>query len=251
MENGKVIFATSFISAVLVLGAMVPLGYLGLQDLTKRMHAGHAEVQKVVIELKAEALAGIKTATGQAAGGMLEDGVQPTGAVNETLQRLETGVQSLHSNQQELIREIRQQRGPVAAAIPAPTMTMEQEGNILEQTVYFPMGKIAGPLVAEQMKGITAMIAEHSGAHACVSNVSGYTDALGGDKSNLELSQKRAEHIAVLLRNRQIPVGDVMGWGERRLKIHTVDAVQHEKNRRVVISTVCEDMMSESTDVVS
>ncbi len=254
MDAGKTIFATSFFSAVLVLGAAAPLGYFGLQELNKKLEAGQSEVQRVVIELKTEALKEIQAAASQAANGGMTAGGQADPVVMASLEQLQTNVAELRRDQQQLLEIIGSTPDTMmpdtmmpAAASMAPT-SME---DALNQTVLFPMGKTATPAVDEQIRSMASEIAEYGQNRACQTNVTGYSDTLGGDKSNLKLSEERAIHVAALLRGRQILVGEVKGWGERWLKVHTVDGVENEQNRRVVMETACRAMPSGNVAAVS
>ena len=55
------IFATSVLSAVLVLGVAAPAAYFGFELLEQRLEAGQTDLKSVVIELKSDALAEIKS----------------------------------------------------------------------------------------------------------------------------------------------------------------------------------------------
>ncbi|WP_151613343.1 OmpA family protein [Sinorhizobium alkalisoli] len=69
--------------------------------------------------------------------------------------------------------------------------------------------------------------------------IEGHTDAVGSDQSNLVLSDRRAEGVAVLLTEVYgIPAENLVtqGYGERFLKIRTPEA--EEENRRVTIRRV-------------
>ncbi len=69
--------------------------------------------------------------------------------------------------------------------------------------------------------------------------IEGHTDAVGSDQSNLILSDKRAESVAVLLTEVYgIPPENLVtqGYGERFLKVRTSEAEQ--QNRRVTIRRV-------------
>jgi len=69
--------------------------------------------------------------------------------------------------------------------------------------------------------------------------VEGHTDAVGSDRSNLVLSDERAESVAVLLTEVYgVPAENLVtqGYGERFLKIRTPEAEQ--ENRRVTIRRV-------------
>ncbi|AFL52685.1 OmpA family protein [Sinorhizobium fredii] len=69
--------------------------------------------------------------------------------------------------------------------------------------------------------------------------IEGHTDAVGDDRSNLVLSDERAESVAVLLTEVYgVPAENLVtqGYGERFLKIRTPEAEQ--ENRRVTIRRV-------------
>ena len=69
--------------------------------------------------------------------------------------------------------------------------------------------------------------------------IEGHTDAVGSDKSNLVLSDERAESVASLLTEVYgVPPENLQtqGYGERFLKVKTADAEQ--QNRRVTIRRV-------------
>ncbi len=69
--------------------------------------------------------------------------------------------------------------------------------------------------------------------------IEGHTDAVGGDESNLVLSDERAESVASLLTEvYEIPAENLVtqGYGERFLKVRTQEAEQ--ENRRVTIRRV-------------
>jgi outer membrane protein OmpA-like peptidoglycan-associated protein len=69
--------------------------------------------------------------------------------------------------------------------------------------------------------------------------IEGHTDAVGGDKPNLVLSDERAESVASLLTEvYDIPAENLVpqGYGERFLKVRTLEAEQ--QNRRVTIRRV-------------
>ncbi|OCP10242.1 hypothetical protein BC374_18540 [Ensifer sp. LC13] len=69
--------------------------------------------------------------------------------------------------------------------------------------------------------------------------IEGHTDAVGSDRSNLVLSDKRAESVASLLTEAYgIPPENLVtqGYGERFLKVRTQDAEQ--QNRRVTVRRV-------------
>ena len=69
--------------------------------------------------------------------------------------------------------------------------------------------------------------------------IEGHTDAVGSDQSNLVLSDKRAESVAVTLSELyDIPPENLVtqGYGERFLKVQT--SGPSEENRRVTIRRI-------------
>ena len=259
MDAGKTVVATSVFSAVLVLGVVVPLGYLGMQTLDRKLETSRAEVRSVIIELKAETLKEIKVVAEETTKDLVEKvlaqsgGMQNAGgadpAVVASLETLEKSVAALRQGQRQLFETVKSAPAPVVAA--APVVPPGSRDDTLNQTVYFQLGKINGPITAQQVSAALPQIAEYSAGKTCRSNVMGFSDTLGGDKSNLELSEKRAKHVAALLRAKQVPVGEVRGWGERWLKVLTVDGIKNQQNRRVVVETVCEDKAEKRTGVTS
>lgn len=71
-------------------------------------------------------------------------------------------------------------------------------------------------------------------------NVNGYTDTTGSDQHNLDLSQRRAEHVADILVDGGVNPRRISprGFGETHLKIRTGDNVNEPRNRRVEIRIV-------------
>lgn len=80
------------------------------------------------------------------------------------------------------------------------------------------------------------------GRKDCTISVAGYADTLGGDKVNLQISQKRAANIAQKIKA-ALPDAtvNVAAWGERRLQTWTPDATADESNRRVDIAVNCKN----------
>jgi len=238
MDGKKVIIATSIASAVIVLAVAAPLGYFGLKQLDQKITMQQAEIKSVVIELKAEALSEIKSVSEQVSKDMKSNSGGDSMALSSEITALTQRVEELRAEQQKLTQLV----APLASKS-AQNMAMVAPGSRedrLNQTVYFPLGKIQGPMIDKQIAAIIPKITDYSNAGSCKSNVLGFSDTLGGDKANLLLSEKRAQHVAGLLRKQDIPVGNVKGWGERWLDVHTVDGIKNEKNRRVVIETHCE-----------
>lgn len=238
MDGKKVVIATSITSALIVLIVAAPLGYFGFTQLDQKISSQQEEIKSVVIELKSEALSEIKTVSEQVTKDLKSGGGGNSAMVSAEIATLAARLDELRAEQQKLTQLV----APIAensaksAAMVAPGSRDDRQ-NL---TVYFPLGKIQGPMIDKQVAAIIPQIVDYAKAGGCKSNVLGFSDTLGGDKANLALSEKRAQHVASLLRKQDIPVGNVKGWGERWLVVHTVDGVKNEKNRRVVIETHCE-----------
>lgn len=239
MDAKKAIIATTITSAVIVLAVAIPLGYFGLKQLDQKITNQQAEIKSVVIELKSEALNEIKTVSEQVSNDLTSrSSNSDSAALSGEIATLRQTVDDLRMEQQKLTKLIAPMASASASA--GPLVAPGSREDRLNQTVYFPLGKIQGPMIDKQVAAIVPKITDYSKAGSCKSNVLGFSDTLGGDKANLALSEKRAQHVAALLRKQNIPVGNVKGWGERWLVVHTVDGVKNEKNRRVVIETHCE-----------
>lgn len=238
MDGKKVVIATSITSALIVLIVAAPLGYFGFTQLDQRISSQQEEIKSVVIELKSEALSEIKTVSEQVAKDLKSGGGGDNAMVSAEISALAARLDELRAEQQKLTQLV----APIAenSAKSATMVAPGSRDDRLNLTVYFPLGKIQGPMIDKQVAAIIPQIADYAKVGDCKSNVLGFSDTLGGDKANLALSEKRAQHVASLLRKQDIPVGNVKGWGERWLDVHTVDGVKNEKNRRVVIETHCE-----------
>ena len=87
---------------------------------------------------------------------------------------------------------------------------------------------------------VRTLIKGHSG---CSIAVAGHADTLGGDRTNYELSKRRANEVTDKLRaafaGEPIPVSETQ-WGERRLAEWTPDGTARQANRRVDVAVSCE-----------
>lgn len=322
VDDRKIIVATSFFSALLVLCVIVPLGYFSQQALDQKLADGQnefksviidlktetlkeiknsaeaspqtvsnntpqsdpaivatlesltsrldqlqadqkqlfeksqvssgaivAEVKSAITELKSQTLKDIKAAADQAGKEIAQHSNQPTPEVVASLGELKIYLDEIRDGQQQLFEKIK--RPPVTAVTAAPPTPPGSREDTLNQTVYFPLGTVDGPFIDRQIATMIPNISSYGKSGNCHSNVMGFSDTLGGDQSNLVLSEKRAHHVASLLRQKQIHVGDVKGWGERWLKVHTVDGTKNEQNRRVVIETVCDGTSVKTAKKVS
>ncbi|OCP18877.1 MULTISPECIES: OmpA family protein [unclassified Ensifer] len=108
-------------------------------------------------------------------------------------------------------------------------------------TITFPTGSAEVSMSqAKTMRGVAAamekVLAKDPGETFFIE---GHTDAVGSDRSNLVLSDQRAESVASLLTEVYgIPAENLVtqGYGERFLKVRTEEAEQ--QNRRVTIRRV-------------
>jgi outer membrane protein OmpA-like peptidoglycan-associated protein len=222
-----------------------------------------SDVKGAIAGLKSQTLMDIKNAADQAGKEIAKNSTQTDPAVAAELGQLKSGfgdlktgfgelkiyLDELRDGQKQLFEKLK--RPPVVVASASPPPPPGSREDTLNQTVYFPLGTVDGPVIDQQIATMTPNITNYSKSEKCHSNVMGFSDTLGGDKSNLKLSEKRAQHVATLLRQNQISVGDVKGWGERWLKVHTVDGIKNEKNRRVVIETVCDGKIIKTAGSVS
>lgn len=194
-----------------------------------------AETRNAIGELKSQKPAEIKS------------GADP--AVLSRLEDLGAAVRELQDGQRQVFEALNRPSEAVTAeaSMPAPG----SREDTLNLTVYFPLGTISGPKIDQQVAALVPAINAYARSGACQSNVMGFSDTLGGDRSNLALSRKRAAHVALLLRKHDIAIGGVKGWGERWLKVHTVDGVKNGQNRRVVIETECEGKAAADKGAVS
>lgn len=242
MTATKSIVATSVLSAVIVLGVAVPLSYLGYQKLEPLLSQQKSEVPSVFIELKAEVIKEIQTATDKSRDALQTQLMEQDAAQKAALAELKKTIEQVKEQQNQLVAGIEKMEsentGKVRPDIPGA------RADAFNQTIWFPLGAIKGGSIGAQLRAVIAKSLEYAKQGECSSNVLGFSDTLGNDASNLKLSQKRAEHIATKLKSAGLNVGTVKGWGERWLKVHTVDGVKNEENRRVVVEMTCETGMT-------
>jgi len=261
MDPRKMIIATSFFSTLIILAATMSVAYFGYQTFDQRIKTEQENLASAILDLKAEALEEIKAIANNTTSEAPETPNQELSTINNTLSALNSGMSELQmtvgemKKEQEKLAELMQLRtdGMMTAA-PTPPPALARPGtreDTLNQTVYFSLGKFDGVEPIRQINALIPKLLEYAGSGNCKSNVMGFSDTLGGDKSNLRLSLQRAGYVASLLRKAQIPVGEVKGWGERWLDIHTVDGVKNDKNRRVVIETACRDHQTVTTQPIS
>lgn len=243
MSDQRNVLMAALLSAVIVLGIGLPAGYFGLQKMGFNMGgeggpegtdngATTKAVTKVVIELKEQTISEIRTVGEQVKTEISEQNETQA----KTIKELSAKITELQQSQTKLSESVMRM-----ASAPAKTRSYVpgQREDTFNQTIYFTLGIVEAPEIDQQIKESVPHIIEYAAGRECVTNVLGFSDTLGGDKSNLELSQKRAVHVASILGSEGVKIGNVKGWGERWLKEHTVDGIKNEKNRRVVIETEC------------
>jgi len=242
MTTTKSIVATSVLSAVIVLGVAVPLSYLGFQKLEPILNQQKSEVPSVFIEFKAEVIKEIQTATDKSGETLRKQIAEQEAAQKAALAELKQTIEQVKAQQDQLVAGVKQMEtgNPNKDYKGVPGA----RADAFNQTIWFPLGAIKGGSIDAQLRAVIAKSIDHAQQSSCVTNVLGFSDTLGNDASNLKLSQKRAEHIAEKLKAAGLKIGKVKGWGERWLKVHTVDGVKNEENRRVVVEMTCESGMA-------
>jgi len=242
MTVTKSIVATSVLSAVIVLGVAVPLSYLGYQKLEPPLSQQKSEVPSVFIELKAEVIKEIQTATDKSREALQTQLMEQNAAQKAALVEFTKTIEQVKAQQDQLVAGVEkiesENAGKARSSIPGA------RADAFNQTVWFPLGAIKGGSIEAQLRAVVAKSLEYAQQGNCRANALGSSDTLGNDASNLKLSQKRAEHIAAKLKSAGLNIGTVKGWGERWLKVHTVDGVKNEENRRVVVEMACETGMT-------
>lgn len=245
MTATKSIVATSVLSAVIVLGVAVPLSYLGYQKIEPLLSQQKSEVPSVFIELKAEVIKEIQTATDKSREALQTQLMEQDTTQKAALAELKKTIEQVKVQQDQLVAGVeKMESGKVGKDLQG---VPGSRADAFNQTIWFPLGAIKGGSTEAQLRAVIAKSLDHAKQGECRSNVLGFSDTLGNDASNLKLSQKRAEHIAAKLKSVGLKVGIIKGWGERWLKVHTVDGVKNEENRRVVVEMTCETGMAKKS----
>jgi len=267
----------------------MPAGYFAIENLRDSFAAEHAETRKVVIELKAETLDEVRAVKSaavdeirnaqndtleavRAAGAAAVDEIKkmngeivmaaaaptalPGGSGGaDAIGALKQVVETVRAEQAGIVERLAALQDKPAAPVVVASPPAPGSGLRTTHTVYFPLGAVAAPVIDEQVAKLLAPVrdrlAEAASKDACRIDVSGFSDTLGNDNANLKLSQERAEYVAGKLRAEGLTVSHVKGWGERRLKIHTLDATKNELNRRVVVETWCAGAQKVAADAAS
>jgi outer membrane protein OmpA-like peptidoglycan-associated protein len=245
----------SLLVALIVTGGILSGGYFGFEKIQGMLKPEYTGAQSVIIELKDTAVSEIRAVKSQAIDEIKKLNAEIVANINEAspagastmntavLQELKQAVETIQSKQETIAEHLAQlNHRPTEAAVaaPPPPMPMPKASKAtLTHTVYFPRGRATGPMIDSQVAKHVPELKELAARQQCQTSISGFSDTLGNDNSNLKLSQKRADYVAARLKAAGLSVSNVRGWGERRLKIHTLDGADNENNRRVLIEMRC------------
>ena len=244
---------TSLLVTLVVVGGVLVGGFFGLDKLQVMFQPGQPEAQRVIVELKDTAIDEIRSAKSEAIDEIKELNAEMVTKVRElaadaekvnvpAFEDMKKMVERIDANQKELAKRLEtlnEKQAGSAAQVSAEKLPAELRKGVLLNTVYFPLAIAKGIKIDAQLAKIIPELKIRSGQAQCLANVSGFSDTLGNDDSNLKLSQKRANYVAVKLKAEGLAIGTVRGWGERRLKVHTLDGADNENNRRVEIEINC------------
>ncbi|MEK9671138.1 MAG: hypothetical protein VW268_01370 [Rhodospirillaceae bacterium] len=182
-----------------------------------------------------------KLADGAALGG----GAGSSQAVTQMtaqLNQLKADIQVVRTEQKKLMVELSHGNtgnGPVEPRV------ITKIAKPFTKIIYFPLNKVMDPNVDIQIGEVADALKKEAASRACDYAVNGCLNTLGGDKSNLALSQKRADYVAGKLRFQDLNVTDAKAWGERRLDAVTLDGVDQVRNRRVEVEITFDEKPAE------
>ena len=251
----------SAVFGLIILAGLGAGGYYGFDTLKKEI----TRTQSVVVDLKSVTVKEIRASSSKtvtevqkiADGAALSGGRGGAAAASKTITRmtqdlaqLKKDMAAMRSGQQAIIDKL---KAEVAAAKSMPVLEprvkiVTQIAKPFARTIYFPLNKVMGPNVDNQINQVVEALTKEAAGRTCEVTVDGYSDTLGADKSNLELSKKRADYVAGKLRFQDFNVVRVKAWGERRLIAYTTDGVDQVRNRRVEVGMVCTDVPEPKTD---
>lgn len=241
-------FLSAVLVAIIVLAGLAPAGYYGFMLLKEELQASQGQPSAVFVELKNETIAeirAVKTAAVEEIGKLREEvkAVAGGGVQIEAVNEIKSMVDSLQMAQKSIVERLTKldEHRTVAANAPAPMAApaMPPAISANAHTIYFARGVAKGPTIDAQVKDVLANLKTEKGKEPCRITVSGFSDTLGNDVANLKLSQMRADYVAEKIKTAGYMIESVRGWGERWLKVHTVDGTENELNRRVVIEMTC------------
>jgi outer membrane protein OmpA-like peptidoglycan-associated protein len=112
---------------------------------------------------------------------------------------------------------------------------------VLHRTIPFAkVGSEGSPEIRRMISEIRGELQRLTAGRTCAIAVDGHTDTRGSEAANLELSEKRAQFVAEAIKAEfGATTVTATGWGERRLKVMTTDAVDELENRRVEVTLTC------------
>lgn len=235
-----VVFASVF-SAAAIIGA----GYYGFGELRKALQTQQSETRNVIVELQTETLDEIKKINAggsNASAGNAALSSDQGDAILSSLGNLASSLEAVQKQQETLTMQL--SMSEEAEEIVAPTVI----GDVHRATVLFPLAVAKGEEIDKQIAGIVPGLTSFQGERTCVANVSGYSDTIGSDSANVNISRKRAKYVAAKLEQDGFEIGNITGWGERQLSVLTADGVHHDQNRRVVVELSCTPETGEATN---
>lgn len=234
MSDKKSIVGTAVLSAALVLGVGAPLAYFALPKIVEKIGPTKSEIPSVVLELKAETIKEIQTSSAKTQAEMRTQLAESEKRQAAAMAELRQIIEGVKTQQEKIAASLEAENQGDMAGIPG------KRHDTFNQTIHFPLGKVKGPVITSQINMVIANVRERAAGRNCVANVLGFSDTLGGDMANLKLSQERAAYVASQLKPAGVKIGEIKGWGERWLEVHTPDATKNDKNRRVVIELDCQ-----------
>ena len=241
MSENKGVAVAAVLAAVFGAAGVIGAGYYGFGELRASLTASHAETRSVIVDLQTETIEEIRKLGD---GGVASD--ESGGAITTSLDALAVELKAVRSEQQSIVERL----GTLSAPEPAEQVTVTVPSDRIVRKIYFPLAVSKGDGIDKQIDAAIPDLRMFMAEKSCQTTVSGYSDTIGNDSANLNISRERAKYVAGKLREHDLDVADVEGWGERRLEVHTGDGVKHDQNRRVEISVSCTegDMVSGTTE---
>jgi len=230
MSESKSAAVAAVVAAIFGAAGVIGAGYYGFGELRSMLASSHAETRGVIVELQTETLEEIR----KLESGGIGSG-EGAGAVSASLDALASELKAVRMEQQTIADKL----SALSNSEHDMPETVVVPGDHYAREIYFPLAVYKGEEIDKQIDDALPDIRGFMGDKACTATVSGYSDTIGNDSANLNISRERAQYVADKLKDQGIEIGDVTGWGERRLEIHTGDGVMMDKNRRVEIAVEC------------
>lgn len=240
MSEKMKIIGTAALSALLVLGAGVPLVYYGLPKVIDRINQTNDGSSGATIKLNPEAIEKIQSATIRSKEELQLQFSESESRQSAILAELQKIIEGVYARQEEIVTKLDTRTPKEEETVPG------KRQDTLNQTIFFPLGKVSGRSIDSQIQATIPELRERARNQNCLADVLGFSDTLGGDMANLRLSLERATYVAKELKSSGIEIGNVKGWGERWLNVHTPDATKNDRNRRVVIELDCNEVDSQN-----